>query len=221
MPSPADETLSLCRALLRLVGEARAAGRLPGREEVLPLARSLWPQAADQAAAALVDPFLAATMLWRTLGQGFRGNPLHLRPLDDDGPRLARDLLALLELHLRIRRGLAGLVEWPAGGQPAGGLVGDGGWCDLCGQCCCHCGTVPTPPPGVDYPAWFHHALAGELVHPQPFCPFLFQTLERPLFFCGLHPIKPVACRRFDRADCERGRPGRGFRQPPEQGGVA
>jgi hypothetical protein len=37
--------------------------------------------------------------------------------------------------------------------------------------------------------------------------------LGRPLFFCGLHPIKPLACRGFDQDDCQRGRPGRGY--PP------
>ncbi len=216
-----DDVLNLCRELLSQAGQTRAAGSLPSRQTLLPLAEALWPGQAQPALQALTDPYLAATMLWRTLGQGFRGNPNHLRPLDSDGPRLARDLLALLGLHLRIRRGLSGLVAWADGGQPAGELVGDGGWCDLCGQCCCHCGTVPTAPPGVLYPAWFYHALAGETVHPQPYCPFLFQALEEPLFFCGLHPIKPLACSRFDRTDCERGLPGRGYLEPSGQGTVA
>ena len=207
------ETLNLCLDLLSRAGETRASGRLPDPESVLPQAGALWPDHVDQAVQALIDPYLAATMLWRTLGQGFRGNPNHLRPRDDDGPRLSRDLLAILQLHLRIRCDLAGLVDWPVGGQPAGELVGDGGWCDLCGQCCCHCGTVPTAKPGIDYPAWFYHAIAGEALHPQPYCPFLFQALEEPLFFCALHPIKPIACSRFDRADCERGLPGRGYLQ--------
>lgn len=207
-----QETLNLCLELLRQAGETRASGSLPSPEALLPLAKALWPDQAEQAAQALADPYLAATMLWRTLGQGFRGNPNHLRPRDQDGPRLSRDLLTLLDLHLRIRRDLTGLVAWPASGQPVGELVGDGGWCDLCGQCCCHCGTVPTAPPGVSYPAWFYHALAGETAHPQPYCPFLFQALGKPLFFCALHPIKPIACSRFDRADCGRGQPGRGYR---------
>lgn len=206
------ETLNLCQDLLRRAGEARASGVLPNREDILPQVEALWPEQAEQAVRALCDPYLAATMLWRTLGQGFRGNPNHLRSRDHDGPRLSRDFLALLILHLRIRNALNGLVDWPADGQPAGELVGDGGWCDMCGQCCCHCGTVPTAKPGVNYPPWFYHALAGETVQPQPFCPFLFQAVEEPLFFCALHPIKPIACSRFDRADCERGLPGRGYR---------
>jgi hypothetical protein len=71
----------------------------------------------------------------------------------------------------------------------------------------------------VDYPAFFHHALAGETLFPQPFCPFLFQALDRPLFFCGLHPIKPLACQRFDQKDCQLGRAGRGYRPLGERGG--
>jgi hypothetical protein len=216
-----DETLHICLELISRAGASRAAGSLPSRADLTPLAQALWPDQGEAALQALCDPYLAATMLWRTLAEGFRGNPNHLRPLDCDGPRLARDLLALLNLHQRIRFALPGLVDWPEGGQPAHELVGDGGWCDLCGQCCCHCGTVPTAPPGVSYPAWFYHALAGETVHPQPYCPFLFQALEEPLFFCGLHPIKPLACIRFDRADCARGRPGRGRMPGREQGNVA
>lgn len=210
-----QDTLKLCLDLLVQAGQTRAAGVLPGHKDMLAAARALWPDEAEEAAQALVDPYLAATMLWRTLDQGFRGNPNHLRPRDTHGPRLTRDLLILLKLHLRIKNALPGLVDWPQAGQPALDLVGDGGWCDLCGQCCCHCGTVPTPPEDVRYPPWFYHALAGEALHPQPYCPFLFQALERPLFFCGLHPIKPIACRRFDRDDCERGRPGRGYLPVP------
>ncbi|KMY67978.1 hypothetical protein AAU61_09095 [Desulfocarbo indianensis] len=217
---PADPILRHCLELLSWAGALREKGLPVGEHEAARLAGLIWPPE-EAAAEALADPYLAATMLWRTLGQGFRGNPNHLRPRDQDGPRLASDLLTLLKLHLRIRRGLKGLVAWPEEGQSMAGLDGDGGWCDLCGQCCCHCGTVPTPPQGVDYPPWFYHALAGEALLHQPFCPFLFQALERPLFFCALHPIKPLACRRFDQTDCRRGRPGRGFPGRAGEAGVA
>lgn len=204
------DTLHLCLDLLCQASQIRATGCVFGQGDALSFAKKLWPGAAREAVQALTDPYLAVTMLWRTLGRGFRGNPIHLRPIDNDGPLLARDLLDLLRLHLRIRAALPGLVDWPKDGQPAGELVGDGGWCDLCGQCCCHCGTVPTPPPNVSYPPWFYHALAGEMLHPQPYCPFLFQSLGKPVFFCSLHPIKPKACSHFDQRDCERGLPGRG-----------
>lgn len=207
-PSP-----GACLELLAGLGRRRSGGAPPPPGEARRAAEAVWPRPlAGRAARALADPYLALTMLWRTLGRGFRGNPLHQRPRDRESPELARDLMAFLELHLRVREALPGLVAWPAGGQSAEGLQGDGGWCDLCGQCCCHCGTVPTPPAGVDYPPFFHHALAGEPLWPQPFCPFLFQALGAPRFFCGLHPVKPLACRRFDRDDCQRGRPGRGYR---------
>jgi hypothetical protein len=216
-----SDTLNLCLDLLSRASQVRAAGRLPGQNELLVPAKALWPDSGEEAAQALSDPYLAVTMLWRTLGRGFRGNPNHLRPLDNNGPRLASDLLDLLKLHLRIRAALPGLVDWPEGGLSASELVGDGGWCDLCGQCCCHCGTVPTPPPGVSYPPWFYHALAGEVLHPQPYCPFLFQALEEPAFFCSLHPIKPIACSRFDRQDCDRGISGRGCLASHLQGTIA
>jgi hypothetical protein len=208
-----DPLLSSCLTLLERLGRARGRGALRGRAQARELAAGVWPDPAERelAAQALCQPHLALTMLWRTLGQGLRGNPHHLRPRDGEVLRLARDLLALLRAHLRLCSDLAGRVDWPAGGVPAGSLSGDGGWCDLCGLCCCHCGTVPAAPTGVDYPAYWYHLLAGEAAPPQPFCPFLFQTLDRPLYFCGLHPIKPLPCRQFDRADCQRGLPFRGL----------
>ena len=216
-----DKIISPCLSLLQKLAGLRADGRTVSTEKVLSLLGPVWPfpEARLAAARALSDPFLAVTMLWRTLGQGFRGNPLHPRPRDTGGPRLAAALLAILRLHLKIRTDLPALVAWPETGVAADSLAGDGGWCDLCGQCCCHAGTVPTPPAGVDYPPYFHHALAGETAYPQPYCPFLFQTNDRTLFFCGLHPLKPLACRRFAETDCRKGRGGRGFRAAEASGG--
>ncbi len=199
-----------CLDLLRQAAALRRAGSLT-ETALRPLVETVWPEleAAEAALRALTDPYLAAAMLWRTLGLGFRGNPNHLRPLDDHGPRLAADLLAALRLHNRLRRDLPRFVAWPEAGLSSGELVGDGGWCELCGQCCCHMGTVPTPPPGVDYPAYWYHVLAGEAIPAQPYCPFLFQTRDAEAFFCAIHPLKPIACSRFGRADCQRGREGR------------
>jgi len=206
--------LNACQALLTRLGRARALGLGSDLNDMEPLLQSIWPRPEDQALAraALGDPYLAHTMLWRTLVLGFRGNPRHLRPLDRGGAVLAADLLSLLKNHLRIRRELGGLVDWPQGGLAAGDLAGDGGWCDLCGECCCHNGTVPSPPSGVDYPPFYYHLLAGAGVLPQPYCPFLFQAKDRPVFFCALHPVKPLACSSFGAGDCRRGRPGRGYR---------
>lgn len=217
MRAETDPLLNHCRGLLTVLGGLRAAGGPPPEETARPLVEAVWPAGQERrdALAALASPFLALTMLERTLVRGFRGNPGHLRPTDDDGPRLAADLLSILRLHLRMNAALPALVPWPRQGVPAGELTGDGGWCDLCGMCCCHCGTVPTPPAGAKYPPWFHHAIAGESLWPQPFCPFLFQAIGQPLFFCGLHPIKPLSCSRFDQKDCQRGLPGRGFLRPP------
>ena len=213
MPTREDQTDSPCRRLLEDLGRGRALGLLPSLEQARQAAGLVWadPSQREAAARALADPYLALTMLWRVLALGFRGNPLHPRTRDRDDRHLAGDLLAFLKLHLRLRGDLADRVDWPEEGLAAGDLRGDGGWCDLCGECCCHAGTVPTPPPEVDYPAYWYHALAGESLLPQPFCPFLFQARNLPVFFCGLHPIKPLACRRFDRTDCARGRPHRGY----------
>lgn len=202
-----------CQDLLEALGRERALGGLIDQGRAEPLAARVWPgpQEAATAARALCDPYLALTMLWRTLALGLRGNPIHPRPRGLPDSRLAQDLLAFLSLHLRIRADLPALVDWPAGGLDHGQLDGDGGWCDLCGECCCHAGTVPSTPEGTRYPAYWYHALSGETLYPQPFCPFLFQARGKPLFFCALHPIKPLACRRFDQADCRRGRPHRGY----------
>lgn len=210
-----DPLLEEVLGFLEDLSAARRADRLPARREVADAARQLWPEAdAATAARALSHPLAPVTMLWRVLGRGIRGNPLHPRPRDRDGRVLARDLLAWCRLFNRITNDLPGRVDWPAEGVPASSLEGDGGWCDLCGMCCAHAGTVPHVPPGVDYPPYWYHALAGETLWPQPFCPFLMQTTGGTLFFCGLHPIKPLACRRFDRDDCRRGRPVRGLVAP-------
>ena len=209
MTPPINPILDRLSGFLKKVAEARTMGAAIDSSWLEAECTELWPREKGAAVAALTDPFLAVTMLKRVI-DGFRGNPHHLRPLDTDGVRLAADLLTHFRMHLRLRRGLDGLVDWPAYGLPGGDLEGAGGWCDLCGECCVHCGTVPNTPPGVDYPAYFYHAISGGWLSPQFFCPFLFETRDSGLFFCGLHPVKPLSCSRFDLEDCERGRPGRG-----------
>lgn len=208
-----DVLLAACAELLTTLSAIRSAGGPPPAAQATPLVEAVWAEPAQRTDAlkALASPYLPLNMLESTLVRGFRGNPNHLRPRDENGPRLASDLLAFFRLHLRIMAALPTLVDLPPGGVPANDLHGDGGWCDLCGQCCCHCGTVSTAPDTVRYPPWFYHAIAGEPLWPQPFCPFLAQTLSQPRFFCAIHPIKPLACSRFDQADCQRGRPGRGY----------
>lgn len=206
-----------CFALLSELAELRAAGRLPGAAQARAWCAALGLEPGDNEAVAqaLMDPYLPAGMLHQVLVQGFRGNPLHPRPRDADDQRLASDLTAYLRLFPRLRRDQDARPELglPPGGLASTDLVGDGGWCDLCGQCCAHGGTAPNSPPGVDYPPYWYYALAGETLYPQPFCPFLVQTVDIPSFFCAIHPIKPLACSRFDRADCDRGRPHRGIRK--------
>jgi hypothetical protein len=199
-------------AFLADLSRQREEGRLPRPGQVARAACAWWPEVeAGALGRALGHPLAPVTMLWRVLGQGVRGNPLHPRRRDRDGVRLAQDLAGWAKLFNRIMTDLPARVPWPSDGVPASSLEGDGGWCDLCGLCCAHAGTAPHPPDGVEYPAYWYHALAGQTLWPQPFCPFLFQTTERVNFFCGLHPIKPLACRRFDQADCQRGLPNRGL----------
>lgn len=212
MPRNQDRPGSEALELLAELSQLRLLGRTLDQPRLEKACAGLWPEPAEQdlALRALQDPFLALTMLWRTLGQGFRGNPLHPRPHPSQGQRLIQDLMAFFRLHLRLRGDLAGRVDWPQAGVPASALRGSGGWCDLCGECCAHAGTVPTPPTGITYPPYWYHALAGHTLYPQPFCPFLFQSRQGAVFFCSIHPIKPLACRDFDATDCQRGRPGRG-----------
>ncbi|MCB2188176.1 MAG: hypothetical protein KQJ78_17290 [Deltaproteobacteria bacterium] len=210
---PGDELLALAREFLAAVGPARAAGAPLEPSAFAAWPARLWPgdpaaqvAAQDAARAGLADPYLPWTRLWEVLALGHRGNPLHPRPRDTQGPRLVRDLAAYLTLFRRLRADLTGPLALPARGLAFGELAPDeGGWCDFCGRCCCHAGTVPTPPPGVRYPGWWYAALAGETLFPQPFCPFLLQTRDRPAYFCAIHPVKPVACRSFGPRLCATG----------------
>ena len=69
---PHRDTLNLCLDLLSGASQTRAAGRLPSRGEILTQAETVWPNSTDEVVQALSDPYLAVTMLWRTLGCGFR-----------------------------------------------------------------------------------------------------------------------------------------------------
>ncbi|MBW2247920.1 MAG: YkgJ family cysteine cluster protein [Deltaproteobacteria bacterium] len=79
-----------------------------------------------------------------------------------------------------------------------------GHWCNLCGVCCQIGGILPDPPTGVVYPDHWVGLLSGDTLENQQLCPFLFQYLGEPRFFCAIHNIKPVTCRVFDREDCRR-----------------
>lgn len=199
--------------LLNLLADLREQGQPVDQPSALALAAEVWADADERSdvAQALSDPSAPLGMLRQVMVRGFRGNPLHPRKRDADDKQTARDLLAYCRLFLRIRSDLGELVERPPDGVAGASLHGADGWCDLCGQCCVHGGTVPTPPKGTQYPAYWYHALAGESLYPQAFCPFLYQARDAPLYFCSIHAIKPIACRVFDLKDCERGRPHRGF----------
>jgi Fe-S-cluster containining protein len=62
----------------------------------------------------------------------------------------------------------------------------------------------PNPPPKIRYPDHWYSFLAGEAVENQQLCPFLFQYFGEPLYFCAIHHIKPLACRRFGRENCRK-----------------
>jgi hypothetical protein len=75
-------------------------------------------------------------------------------------------------------------------------------WCRMCGTCCQIGGIPPGPPPGICYPDRWHSFLSGLAVDNQQLCPFLFQYFGESFYFCGIHHIKPTACRTFDHQDC-------------------
>ncbi|UCD31059.1 MAG: hypothetical protein JSV38_09580, partial [Desulfobacterales bacterium] len=123
---------------------------------------------------------------------------------------LAIELLGFAHAFLQIRDDIATLFDpatitcIPLDGKRHG-LPRDQ-WCRLCGTCCQIGGVPPNPPPGIHYPEHWTVFLSGTSIENQQLCPFLFQYFGESTFFCAIHRIKPVSCRKFDLKDCQKRR---------------
>jgi len=165
---------------------------------------------------ALVDPYFPLGMLLQTLFSDVVGMRFYINKQRPDLERvLASELVEWAAAFARIRNDIQTLFDPETiTCIPVNGIrkrLPSGQWCTLCGVCCQIGGVPPEPPADILYPQHWYGFLAGETVENQQLCPFLFQYFGEPRFFCGIHHIKPIACRQFDRTDC---------RQRLENGGL-
>jgi hypothetical protein len=157
----------------------------------------------------LLDPYFPLSMLVQTIFADVVGMRFYINKHRPDlEPVLARELLEWATAFFRIRIDLQTVFDpgtvtcIPVDGErhplPAEQ------WCTLCGVCCQIGGVPSTPPPGIRYPEHWYAFLAGDTLENQQLCPFLFQYFGEERFFCSIHHVKPMACRRFDREECRK-----------------
>ena len=158
---------------------------------------------------ALLDPYIPLGMLTRTMFADVVGMRFYINKRRPDlEPVLAAELLGWVRAFLRIRLDIQTRFDpetitcIPVDGTRH--PLPSGQWCTLCGICCQIGGVPPNPPPGIRYPDHWYDFLAGNAVENQQLCPFLFQYFGEPVFFCAIHHIKPIACRKFDLNDCQK-----------------
>ena len=167
---------------------------------------------------ALLDPYFPLGMLEQTVFADVDGMRFYInkRRLDLE-PGLTEELEKWSEAFLRIRLDIQKLFDAetitciPLDGKRH--QLPTGQWCTLCGVCCQIGGVPPLPPAGVQYPDYWNTYLAGGAVNNQQLCPFLFQYFGEQRFFCAIHNIKPIACRRFGEEECRRRLVERGLHQ--------
>lgn len=157
----------------------------------------------------LVDPYFPSGMVAATIFSDVTGMRFFINKSRPElEPILARELIEWAAAFARIRRDIESLFD-PAGITciPLDGTrhpLPDGQWCNLCGICCRIGGVPPEPPAGIRLPDPWPALLAGERLGNQQVCPFLFQYFGESRYFCSIHQVKPMACRAFDAADCQR-----------------
>ena len=158
---------------------------------------------------ALLDPYFPLGMLEQTVFADVDGMRFYInkRRLDLE-PGLAEELVKWSKAFLRIRGDIQQMFDpetitcIPLDGKRH--QLPTGQWCTLCGVCCQIGGVPPLPPAGVRYPSYWDTYLAGGAVKNQQLCPFLFQYFGEQRFFCAIHDIKPMACRKFGEVECRR-----------------
>jgi len=158
---------------------------------------------------ALPDPYFPLGMLEQTIFADVVGMRFFINKRRWDlEPVLGRELVEWAKAFLRIRHDIQTLFDpntitcIPV--DETHHRLPSGQWCTLCGVCCQIGGVPPDPPADIVYPDHWLGLLAGETLGNQQLCPFLFQYFGEPRFFCAIHHIKPISCRRFDREDCRR-----------------
>jgi hypothetical protein len=157
---------------------------------------------------ALLDPYFPLGMLERTIFSDVVGMRFFINKRRADlEPLLAAELVEWAAAFVKIRHDIQKYFDPETiTCIPIDGLrhrLPSNQWCTLCGVCCQIGGVPPDPPPDIRYPDHWRKFLSGEAVENQQLCPFLFQYLGEPRFFCAIHHVKPVACRQFDREDCQ------------------
>jgi len=183
----------------------------PGELESLDLllGHPLLAAASDPLGRALLDPYFPAPMLAQTIFADVTGMRFFINKNRPDlEPVLARELIEWCAAFARIREDLAAHFD-PAAVTciPLDGRrhpLPEAQWCSLCGLCCRIGGVPPEPPAGTRHPDHWAAILSGSELSNQQLCPFLFQYFGEPRYFCSIHQIKPIACRTFDRHDCQR-----------------
>jgi len=158
---------------------------------------------------ALLDLYFPLGMVVRTTFADVVGMRFFINKNRPDlEPKLAEELLQWAAVFLRIRRDIQTVFNpetitcIPLDGRRHS--LPSGHWCTLCGVCCQIGGVPPKPAENVQYPDHWYTFLTGEAIENQQLCPFLFQYFGTPRFFCAIHNIKPLTCRRFDQKDCRR-----------------
>ena len=158
---------------------------------------------------ALPDPYFPLGMLEQTIFADVVGMRFFINKRRWDLELvLGRELVEWAKAFLRIRHDIQTLFDpntitcIPV--DETHHRLPSGQWCTLCGVCCQIGGVPPDPPADIVYPDHWLGLLAGETLGNQQLCPFLFQFFGEPRFFCAIHHIKPISCRRFDREDCRR-----------------
>jgi len=156
---------------------------------------------------ALLDPYFPLGMLAHTLFADVGGMRFYINKRRTDlGPVLTDELRGLVGLFVSIRLDIETYHDpdtitcVPLDGRRY--ALPNDQWCSFCGICCQVGGVPATAPAGILYPDHWLRYLAGDGMVNQQSCPFLFQLLGEPLFFCSIHSIKPLSCRAFGEEDC-------------------
>jgi hypothetical protein len=157
----------------------------------------------------LLDPYFPLGMLEQTIFADVVGMRFFIKKSRPDlEPVLAGELVDWAAAFLSVKNDIQNLFDpetitcIPLDGTKH--LLPPGQWCTLCGVCCQIGGVPPEPPSGIYYPEHWYAYISGRAVENQQLCPFLFQYFGESRFFCAIHTIKPMACRKFDRKDCLR-----------------
>lgn len=195
----------------------RKGSAVPPQRDRIPLLRDLLdcfsPGDRSFVSRALTDPYFPVTMTART----------HLRLDCSRFPSASPEKLekvkmnrvaGLSRMFLRLRSDIAAMETH--GRVSSMRLTGRmdqslpwGQWCTFCGECCRINGVNPAPPPGIVYPGHWLDYISGDTPIPSEFCVFQFEYFGLDRYFCSIHAVKPLACRKYEREHCLSAHPGK------------